>query len=79
MGETLNKRLHLTRPAGPTQEAVLNLLVAGGVLRDKIDSLFEAAGITGAQYNVLRILRGPSPVASRGVRSRRDWSSALLT
>ena len=61
MGETLNKRLRLTRPAGATQDAVLNLLVASGVLRDKIDSVFGAEGLTGPQYNVLRILRGAQP------------------
>ena len=61
MGETLNKRLRLTRPAGATQDAVLNLLVASGVLRDKIDSIFGAEGLTGPQYNVLRILRGAQP------------------
>ena len=61
MGETLNKRLRLSRPAGATQDAVLNLLVASGVLRDKIDSVFGAEGLTGPQYNVLRILRGAHP------------------
>ena len=61
MGETLNKRLRLSRPAGATQDAVLNLLVASGVLRDKIDSVFGAEGLTGPQYNVLRILRGAQP------------------
>ena len=61
MGETLNKRLRLTRLAGATQDAVLNLLVASGVLRDKIDSVFGAEGLTGPQYNVLRILRGAQP------------------
>ena len=57
MGEILEKRLRLTRAAGPSQEAVLNLLVASGHLRDRIDRLCEAHGVTGPQYNVLRILR----------------------
>ena len=58
MAETLNSRLHLTRPVGSSQEAVLNLLVASGHLRDRIDQMCEAHGITASQYNVLRILRG---------------------
>lgn len=48
----------MTGTAGPSQEAVLNLLVASGHLRDRIDLLCEQHGVSGAQYNVLRILRG---------------------
>ena len=58
MGDALNKRLRMTGTAGPSQEAVLNLLVASGHLRDRIDQLCEQHGVSGAQYNVLRILRG---------------------
>ncbi len=58
MGETLRKRLHMTRMAGAGHEAVLNLLVASGHIRDRIDRMCDAHGVTSGQYNVLRILRG---------------------
>lgn len=58
MGDALNKRLRMSRSGDPSQEAVLNLLVASGELRSRIDQLCEQHGISGAQYNVLRILRG---------------------
>jgi DNA-binding MarR family transcriptional regulator len=61
MGEVLKKRLQMTRMAGPGQEAILNLLVAAGHLRERMDRVCEAHRITSGQYNVLRILRGARP------------------
>lgn len=61
MGDTLIKRLQLSRLPGPTQEAALNLLVASGHLRDRIEALCEPHGLTESQYNLLRILRGGQP------------------
>ncbi len=58
MGDALNKRLRMSSSTDSSQEAVLNLLVASGDLRARIDMLCEQHGISGAQYNVLRILRG---------------------
>ena len=40
------------------QEAMLALMVAGSELRSKIDRVLADAGLTGEQYNILRILRG---------------------
>ncbi len=61
MGEALKQRLLMSRVAGSGHEAVLNLLVAAGHLRERIDRMCEAHGITNGQYNVLRILRGAEP------------------
>jgi DNA-binding MarR family transcriptional regulator len=48
-----------TRPfASSAQEAVVGLLRTAGLVRRLVDGVIEAAGITGQQYNVLRILRG---------------------
>ena len=58
MGNILNQRLQMARTAGAGHEAVLNLLVAAGHLRERMDRMCEAHGITSGQYNVLRILRG---------------------
>jgi DNA-binding MarR family transcriptional regulator len=43
------------------QEAYLNIVRTAGILLDGIEQVLRPAGITGAQYNVLRILRGAEP------------------
>jgi DNA-binding MarR family transcriptional regulator len=40
------------------QEAVLNILAASSVLRDKQNSILHEHGLTTQQYNILRILKG---------------------
>jgi len=50
-----------SRFESPVHEAVLNMLVAAGHLRDRIDRGCEQHEITHGQYNVLRILRGAPP------------------
>lgn len=44
-------------------EAAIALLRTADVLRRRLEALFEPHGITGQQYNVLRILRGARPDA----------------
>jgi DNA-binding MarR family transcriptional regulator len=61
MGEALKQRLRQAKFESPAHEAMLNLLVAAGFVRERLDRLCEAHGITAAQYNVLRILRGAHP------------------
>ena len=43
------------------QEAHLNIVRTAAVLTDALEQLLKPAGITLAQYNVLRILRGAEP------------------
>lgn len=43
------------------QEAILSLLVAADMINRILESRCESYGITAAQYNVLRILRGVHP------------------
>ena len=53
------KELKQTRPfASPAQEATVALLRTADVVNRLVDSVIERHGITGQQYNVLRILRG---------------------
>ena len=40
------------------EEAVLNLVRTHSVLTSRIETIFKAHGVSGPQYNVLRILRG---------------------
>lgn len=61
MGEALKRRLQQARFEHPVQEALLNLLVAAGHVRERMDRLVAGHDITPGQYNVLRILKGAHP------------------
>jgi len=61
MTEVLRRRLRQDRFASPQQEALLSVIVAANILNDIMDRVCEEHGITRAQYNVLRILRGAYP------------------
>src|SRR5881275_3603411 len=53
------KELKQTRPfVSPAQEATVALLRTADVVNRLVDLVIEREGITGQQYNVLRILRG---------------------
>lgn len=58
MGDTLKQRIHQARFDSPIQEAVLNLFVAAGHLRERVNQICGAYDLTHGQYNVLRILKG---------------------
>lgn len=47
--------------ASPAQEAMLNIMVTNSWLMGELSSTMTPHGITPAQYNVLRILRGSHP------------------
>jgi DNA-binding MarR family transcriptional regulator len=61
VGDVLKRRIRQSRFDGPAQEAMLNLLVAAGFVRQLVDDACAAADITSGQYNALRILRGAHP------------------
>jgi len=45
----------------PQQKAILNILFTANWIQNKQKEFFEPHGITGQQYNILRILRGKHP------------------
>jgi DNA-binding MarR family transcriptional regulator len=61
MTEALSRRLKQAQFSSPSQEALLSLVVAANTVNDIMDRVCEEHGITRAQYNVLRILRGVHP------------------
>ncbi|HYE99823.1 MAG TPA: MarR family transcriptional regulator [Planctomycetota bacterium] len=72
MGRILMRRLRQTKPF-PTQaeESLVNLLLAGAWLRDRLDRALAPLGLTHVQYNVLRILRGaPDGLPRREIACR---------
>ena len=55
----IGQELRQNKPfASPAQELLVGLLRTADVVRRLVDEVVEASGITGQQYNVLRILRG---------------------
>jgi DNA-binding MarR family transcriptional regulator len=59
MDDELQKELKQTRPFGSREEAVsLGIQLAAESLKAGFNDLFKTKDLTGAQYNVLRILRG---------------------
>jgi DNA-binding MarR family transcriptional regulator len=58
----MNLRSNASCPATPLEDQVFVALAkAADSLSQQAEQLFKAAGLTGAQYNVLRILRGAEP------------------
>jgi DNA-binding MarR family transcriptional regulator len=67
------RRLSQTKPFDdPRGEAMLNVLLVAAWIEERVDRVLKPLGITHAQYNVLRILRGVHPDGHpRGEISRR--------
>ena len=61
MTEVLSRRLKQAQFSSPAQEALLSVVVAANVINEITDRICEEHGVTRAQYNVLRILRGVHP------------------
>lgn len=61
MGEALKKWLKMSKELGLREEVDLNLRIAVTLLDQKFDKIIEPFEITGAKYNVLRILKGVHP------------------
>jgi DNA-binding MarR family transcriptional regulator len=54
VGEILKRRIKQSRFDSPAHEAMLNLLVAAGHVRQLVDDACAGAAITHGQYNALR-------------------------
>lgn len=61
MGEVLRNRLKAGEIKSDIEESLLNILVAAGHLKEQIERICLESGITAAQYNLLRILKGGPP------------------
>ncbi len=70
--KSLRRELGKKRPFdSPETEAILNILRTSDRLQNRFGRLFREYGLTGSQYNVLRILRGegrPMPCLEVGCR-----------
>ena len=68
----IEEEIKQTKFKNPHQKAVLNLLFTANWIQNKQRELFEPFGITGQQYNMLRILRGqhPKPIPAVEIKIR---------
>ena len=75
MSQQLKEEIKQTKPFRTLrQEAQLNIVRTSNVLTDSFEQMLKPFGITGTQYNVLRILRGAEP----GGLCRNEVSQRLL-
>lgn len=72
MGAILMRRLRQSKPfADPAEDGLVNLLLAAAWLADRLDRALAPLGLSHAQYNVLRILRGaPDGLPRRDIACR---------
>jgi DNA-binding MarR family transcriptional regulator len=76
MPATLRDDIRQSKPfTSPQHEAMLNVIRTSATMTDALDALLKAHGITGTQYNVLRILRGSEP----GGLCRNELRDRMLT
>jgi hypothetical protein len=69
----MNSRSKLSQTSTSLENQIfVALLQAADSLGQEAEQLLKGAGLTGAQYNVLRILRGAEPagLACRGIGDR---------
>ncbi|MFZ1371437.1 MAG: MarR family transcriptional regulator, partial [Ferruginibacter sp.] len=53
------------------QKGIINLIYTYNWMNEKMKSVFDKEGITGQQYNILRILRGAGkPISTLQIRER---------
>lgn len=73
---TLQEEIKQTRPfSDRREEADLNIIRTANLLTDEFEKMLKPYGITGTQYNVLRILRGAGPAGL----CRNEVSARMLT
>src|SRR5882724_6617271 len=66
MGKGLQEELKQTVPfTSGEQEAYLSLLRTTDALQSRVEAKLKEFGLTGTQYNALRILRGAGPDGTR--------------
>ena len=76
MPPTLQEDLRQTKPfSSLQQEAYLSVVRTTSALTDRVEDLLKPYGISGTQYNVLRILRG----AGEGGLCRNELRDRMLT
>jgi len=69
---TIEEEIKQSKFRNVQQKAILNILFTSNWIQNKQTEFFEPFGITGQQYNILRILRGQHPnlISGAEIKSR---------
>lgn len=70
--KTIEEEIQQNKFKSPYQKAVLNLIYTANWIQNKHQGFFKLYGITGQQYNILRILKGqhPKSISATAIKSR---------
>ncbi len=70
--KTIEEEIQQRKFKSPHQKAVINLIYTSNWLQNKQQNLFKLYGITGQQFNILRILKGqyPKSISATAIKSR---------
>lgn len=70
--KTIEEEIQQRKFKSPYQKAVLNLIYTANWIQNKHQGFFRLYGITGQQYNILRILKGqhPKSISATAIKSR---------
>ena len=68
----IEEEIKQTRFRNVQQKAILNILFTSNWIQSKQKDFFEPHGLTGQQYNILRIIRGqhPNRISATEIKSR---------
>jgi DNA-binding MarR family transcriptional regulator len=68
----IEEEIKQTKFRNVQQKAILNILFTSNWIQNKQKEFFEPYGITGQQYNILRILRGqhPNQISGAEIKNR---------
>lgn len=67
---SLEKDINQPKFRNNYQKAAINILYTSNWLQQELKTFLEPAGITIQQFNILRILRGQSPLSTLQIRER---------
>ena len=72
MIKTIEQEIQQTKFKSPHQKAVINLIYTANWLQSRQHAIFKPFGITGQQFNILRVLRGqfPKSISATELKSR---------
>jgi DNA-binding MarR family transcriptional regulator len=68
----IEEEIRQTKFTSPQQKAVINLIYTSNWLQTRQQLFFKSFGITGQQFNILRILKGqfPKSISATEIKSR---------
>ena len=68
---SIDKDIHQQKFRNEYQKAIINIIFTYNWMNEKLKAIFDNVGLTGQQFNILRILRGSeTPISTLQIRER---------